>query len=49
MPILYYESNQLLKIDARKHFKDLLIKMQFSRAVLSNDLRILESLNKGPV
>ena len=29
--------------------KDLLIKIQFSRAVLSKDLRILESLNKGHV
>ena len=32
-----------------KPFKDLLIKFQFSRAVLSKDLRILDTLTKGPV
>ena len=40
--------NQLLKIEGNNSFKDLLIKMQFSRAVLSNDLRLLATLNKGP-
>ena len=39
--------NQLLKTDGSNPFKDLQVKMQFPRAVLSKDLRILESLNKG--
>ena len=30
-------------------FKDWLIKMQFSKAALSKDLRIFKSLNKRPV
>ena len=41
--------NQLFKIEGNNHFKDLLIKILFSRAVLSQDLRILDNLNKGPV
>ena len=41
--------NQLLKIEGNNSFKDLLIKMQFSRAVLSKELKMLDSLNKGPI
>ena len=41
--------NQLLKTGSNNTFKDLLIKMQFSKPALSRDLRILESLNKEPV
>ena len=40
--------NQLLKIEGDNPFEDLLITMQFSRAVLSKDLRILDTFNKGP-
>ena len=36
-------------IEGNNPFQDLLIKIQFSRAVLSKDLRILDTLNKGPV
>ena len=41
--------NQLLKTEANNPFKYLLIKMQFSRAVSPKDLRILDTLKKGPV
>ena len=44
--------NQLLKTEGDKPFEDLLITdlliMQFSKAVLSKDLRILDTFNKGP-
>ena len=40
--------NQLLKIEGNNPFKDLLIKLQFSRAVLSKDF-FLDILNEGPV
>ena len=39
--------NQSLKIEGNNSFKDLLIKMQFSRAVLSKDLKISDTWNKG--
>ena len=39
----------LLKTDDSNLFKDCLIKMKFSKAVLSRDSRILKSLKKGPV
>ena len=38
-----------MKIEDIKPFKDLLIKMEFSRAVLSKALKILDTLNIGPV
>ena len=41
--------DQFLKIEGNDSCKDLLIKIQFSRAVLSKDCRILDTLNKGPV
>ena len=42
----FKRKNQLLRIEGNNSFKDLLIKMYFSRAVLSKDLRNLENLNK---
>ena len=38
-----------MKIQGNNPFKDLLMKMQFSRAVLLKDLRILGTLSKEPV